>query len=254
MQTFDSDGTTIAYIDVPAKGGSGDPIVLIHGFASNHAVNWVNTLWVKTLSEAGRRVVALDNRGHGESEKLYEPEAYGSDIMAQDTRRLLDHLGIERADIMGYSMGARISAYLALDNPEAGAFGAFRGPRPASGGGEGLAEWHRRGSGGSGWRKGAQSHGRCLPYLRRTDQKRPSSARRLYARLAPDLVTGGSLSDRGSHARHGGHLDTVAGSAPALAALMPHAKSLELPNRDHSTAVGDKLHRQGVLAFLDERP
>lgn len=120
MQSFDSDGVQIAYIDVPAKegaAGGGDPILLIHGFASNHAVNWVNTLWVRYLTEAGYRTIALDNRGHGQSEKLYEPTAYTSDRMAGDAVRLLQHLGIERADVMGYSMGARIAAHMALDYP-----------------------------------------------------------------------------------------------------------------------------------------
>ncbi len=110
MQFFDSDGVRIAYIDFAPASGAGDPVLLVHGFASNHAVNWVNTMWVKTLTRAGYRVIALDNRGHGQSEKLYEPAAYTPAVMAEDARRLLDHLGIERADVMGYSMGARIAA------------------------------------------------------------------------------------------------------------------------------------------------
>src|ERR1700712_3898050 len=74
MQFFDSDGVRIAYIDVaPASSGAGDPVLLIHGFGSNHAVNWVNTQWVKTLTHAGYRAIALDNRGHGQSDKLYDP-------------------------------------------------------------------------------------------------------------------------------------------------------------------------------------
>jgi pimeloyl-ACP methyl ester carboxylesterase len=117
MQSFSSDGVRIAFIDVPASKGPGDPVLLIHGFASTHAVNWVNTLWTKTLAGAGYRVIALDNRGHGQSDKLYDPAAYHSSIMAEDARRLFDHLGLERADVMGYSMGARITAFLALQHP-----------------------------------------------------------------------------------------------------------------------------------------
>src|SRR3712207_9051579 len=105
MRYFNSDGVSIAYIDVPPHEGQGEPILLIHGFGSNHAVNWVNTLWVQALTRAGYRVVALDNRGHGQSEKLYRPEDYDSSVMAGDVRRLVDHLGIRRADVMGYSMG-----------------------------------------------------------------------------------------------------------------------------------------------------
>ncbi len=90
MQTFNSDGVEIAYLDE----GTGDPVLLIHGFASNVATNWVDTGWVKSLTGAGYRVIAYDNRGHGHSEKLYRLEDYGAPIMAEDARRLLDHLGI----------------------------------------------------------------------------------------------------------------------------------------------------------------
>src|SRR3954452_22137721 len=106
MQFFHSDGLRIAYVVLLPPAGEAEPVVLVHGFASNHAVNWVNTLWTKTLGHAGFRVVALDNRGHGQSQKLYEPAAYHTAIMAEDARALLDHLGLERADVMGYSMGA----------------------------------------------------------------------------------------------------------------------------------------------------
>src|SRR3989304_2374157 len=113
MQSFDSDGVRIANIDE----GEGEPILLIHGFASNVAANWRDAHWVRALTEAGRRVIAYDNRGHGRSEKLYDPSLYGAPIMAEDARRLLDHLGVARADVMGYSMGARIAAFPALARP-----------------------------------------------------------------------------------------------------------------------------------------
>ena len=110
MQSFDSDGVGIAYSDE----GEGEPILLIHGFASNVAANWRDVGWIGALAAAGRRVIALDNRGHGQSEKLYDPSCYGAPSMAEDARRLLDHLGIARADVMGYSMGARIATFLLL--------------------------------------------------------------------------------------------------------------------------------------------
>src|ERR671916_3088546 len=99
MRFFNSNGVSIAYIDVAPDEGHGDPILLIHGFASSHAVNWVNTTWVKSLTQAGYRVIAFDNRGHGQSDKLYDPAAYHSAVMAKDGRRLLDHLGIARTDV-----------------------------------------------------------------------------------------------------------------------------------------------------------
>ena len=115
MQSFESDGVRIAYSDE----GEGEPVLLIHGFASNVATNWIGPGWVQTLTGSGRRVIAYDNRGHGLSEKLYDPSRYGAPAMAEDARRLLDHLGIARADVMGYSMGARIAAFLAVDHPGA---------------------------------------------------------------------------------------------------------------------------------------
>jgi len=114
MQSFESDGVSIAYSDE----GEGEPILLIHGFASNVAANWRDAHWLRTLTGARRRVIALDNRGHGHSQKLYDPDLYGAPAMAEDARRLLDHLGISRADVMGYSMGARIAVFLALAHPE----------------------------------------------------------------------------------------------------------------------------------------
>ena len=92
--------------------------MLVHGFASTKEVNWVAPGWVTTLTRAGRRVIALDNRGHGQSSKLYDAAAYHSASMAEDVRALLDHLPIERADVMGYSMGARITAFLAVNHSQ----------------------------------------------------------------------------------------------------------------------------------------
>src|SRR5262249_22206679 len=114
MPQFMHDDVEIAFIDE----GEGEPIVLIHGFASNKEINWVAPGWVTTLTRAGRRAIALDNRGHGASGKLYDPAAYHSANMAEDVRALLDHLDLPRADVMGYSMGARITAFLALAHPD----------------------------------------------------------------------------------------------------------------------------------------
>src|SRR5258705_9753522 len=114
MPSFHNGDVEIAYLDE----GEGEPIVLVHGFASTKNVNWVYPTWVSELKKSGRRVIALDNRGHGDSAKLYDPEAYHIGTMAGDVGALMDHLKIERADIMGYSLGARMTAWLAHRQPQ----------------------------------------------------------------------------------------------------------------------------------------
>src|SRR6202158_37039 len=101
MASFRNGSIEIAYLDE----GAGEPIVLVHGFASAKEVNWVQPGWFATLKGAGRRVIALDDRRHGGSSKLYDPADYHTTKMAGDVAALLDHLRIERADVIGYSMG-----------------------------------------------------------------------------------------------------------------------------------------------------
>jgi pimeloyl-ACP methyl ester carboxylesterase len=254
MQSFSSGGVRIAFVDVPPETGAADPVVLVHGFASNHAVNWVNTLWVQALTRAGYRVIALDNRGHGQSEKLYRPEDYDSSVMAGDVRRLLDHLGIARADVMGYSMGARIAAHLAVIDP-----GRVRSLLL---GGLGIRLVHGVGlpmniadamevpsldsltdplqrmfrAFAEQTKSDLKALAACIRGSRQTLTEQEVAGIR-----APTLVSVGTA-------------DTVAGPAGELASLMPNARALDIPGRDHNLAVGDKAHKQGVLAFLAERP
>ena len=117
MPSFQHDTLNLAYFD--EGDPSGEPVLLIHGFASSKTVNWIGPGWLKTLGDAGYRVIAIDNRGHGDSDKPHDTEAYTPDKMAGDAIALLEHLGIADAHVMGYSMGARISAFMALAAPQA---------------------------------------------------------------------------------------------------------------------------------------
>ena len=254
MPTFDSSGVEIAYADTPPDSGPGGPILLIHGFASNRVVNWANTLWIKTLLHAGFRVIAFDNRGHGESEKLYDPAAYESSIMAEDARRLLDHLGIERADVMGYSMGARITAHLALQHParvRSALLGGL-GIHLVEGVGLplGIADAMEANSLDS-LTDPQQRMFRAFAEQTRSDLNALAAcirgSRQVLSRAEVGRISAPTLISVGT-------TDTVAGSAHALAPLIPNARALDIPGRDHNLAVGDKAHKQGVLAFLAERP
>src|SRR5882757_4740109 len=114
MPSFQNGAVEIAYLDE----GEGEPILLVHGFASSRNVNWVYPAWVSELKKNGRRVIALDNRGHGDSAKLYDAGQYHIGTMAGDVTALMDHLKIARADIMGYSLGSRMTAWLAQSQPQ----------------------------------------------------------------------------------------------------------------------------------------
>lgn len=102
---FDSDGVKIRYV----VEGEGDPVLLIHGSGGGIQRSWVDRGIYDGLVDAGFRVIAHDQRGYGKSDQPTSPELYGLE-MVEDCRRLLDHLGIERAHVVGYSMGGKIAA------------------------------------------------------------------------------------------------------------------------------------------------
>jgi pimeloyl-ACP methyl ester carboxylesterase len=250
MQSFDSSGVRIAYIEE----GEGEPILLIHGFASNVSANWIDPGWVRTLVGAGRRVIAYDNRGHGQSEKLYDPSLYGAPAMAEDACRLLDHLRIERADVMGYSMGARIAVFLVLAHQ----------PRVRSVVFGGLGINMVRGMVGSGplaaaleapriedvvndtarsfraFAESTKSDLKALAACMRGPREK-IAADALASIAVPTLVAVGSE-------------DVIGGSGAELAKLIPGAQFLDIQGRDHMKAVGDARFKQGVLDFLTRRP
>ncbi len=255
MKAFSSSGVRIAYAEFPAKGDDrGEPILLIHGFASSHVFNWVNPSLIRTLTEAGRRTIAVDNRGHGQSDKLYRPEDYASGVMAEDARRLLDELAIERADVMGYSMGARISAFLALAHPAR--------VRSLILGGLG----HRLFEGvGLPFGIADAMEARSIDELTDPQQRafRAFADQTKSDRVALAACIRGSRQTMSREEVAGiacpalvavGTRDDVAGDPHRLAALLPRGEALAIPNRDHMLAVGDKVFKAGALAFLERRP
>ena len=249
MPNFHNGAVEIAYLDE----GEGDPILLVHGFASSKVVNWVYPTWVSELKKNGRRVVALDNRGHGDSAKLYDTEQYHIGSMASDVSALMDHLGIARADIMGYSLGARMTAWLAHRQPQRLRSAIFGGI------GIGLIE-----GGGPGENVAlaleAESLADVTDPVGRTfrafaDQTRSDrralaaclrGSRRLMTREEAAGITVPVLIAVGTS-------DEIAGSAAALGKIIPGADVLDIPNRDHMRAVGDKVYKTGVLDFLSQQ-
>lgn len=250
MPIFRHGPVEIAFLDE----GEGEPIVLVHGFASNKEVNWVATRWVATLTRARRRVIAPDMRGHGGSTKFYDPAAYHTSVMADDVRALLDHLGLGWADILGYSMGARIAAFLALGDPERvrSAILGGLGIRLVESAGlpENIAEALEAPS-------AADVHDPKARVFRDFAEETGSDRAALAACIRGSRQT----LTRAEAGRIGvpvlvavGTKDDVAGSPHELAALIPDAQAVDIPRRDHMRAVGDRVFKQAVLAFLGGRP
>ena len=112
-ESFDSSGVQIHYVDK----GRGVPVVLIHGFTGSYARHWEAPGVLDALEKAGYRVIAMDCRGHGQSGKPHDAGQYGLE-MVRDVVRLLDHLKIARAHIVGYSMGGSIATQLLVKHPD----------------------------------------------------------------------------------------------------------------------------------------
>jgi pimeloyl-ACP methyl ester carboxylesterase len=249
-RTFNTGPVTLAYLDE----GEGEPIVLVHGFASTKEVNWLLPGWVATLVRAGRRAIAFDNRGHGASTKLYDPALYHTTLMADDIRALLDHLGIARADVMGYSMGARNAAFLALAHADRARSVILGGLGIHLVEGVGLPESIADALEAPAIEAIADPQARAF----RAFADQTKSDRRA---LAACIRGSRQVLPREDLARMQvpmlvcvGTRDPIAGSPHELAALVPGARAVDIPNRDHMLAVGDRVFKDAVLGFLAERP
>lgn len=250
MPTFQShDGIEINYVDE----GSGPAIVLVHGFASNLHGNWRAPGMFAALRGEGRRVVALDCRGHGRSQKPYDPDAYAGTKMADDVIALMDHLDISVADLMGYSMGGFIASGLMVRRP-----GRFRSVILAGVGDAIIGGMRRRSDAiaaameaddpraatdetARGFRIFAERSGndlKALAAMQRTDRRTAegATAESLAHVTLPVMIVLGEG-------------DTLVGSGDRLAATIPGARYVRVPG-DHLTAVAAKEYRNAVVSFL----
>lgn len=246
MPQFESDGLSLAY----QSFGEGLPVLCIHGFASSGKVNWIETGWVETLTQAGYRAITLDNRGHGDSDKPTDPELYYPALMAEDAVRLLDHLGIERAAILGYSMGARISAFMAYEHEDRVTCAIF--------GGMGMNLINGLSDGND------IIAGLLAPSL--AELTHPTARQfRIFAdhtgadraALAACMETSRQPMARADVRRIGvpvlvavGEADEMAGPPGPLAELLPQGEAFVIPKRDHMRATGDKAFKAAALEFL----
>ena len=252
-----ADGIRLAY---EAVGDGAETVVLIHGFGSSRAQNWRDVGWYQTLTGAGYRVVAMDCRGHGMSDKPHTTPGYGHDEMANDVLAVMDHAGIEVAHVMGYSMGGFIAIQLTIRHPErvarlvVGGVGATYLDSPEHSR-DRVADPKVRAMiadamtaedpstianpTARAFRAFADQPGKdrlALAACMRAPTK--NLPREVLARSTrPVLVVCGEKDD-------------LTGGPQALAAAFADGRAVVVPGRDHMTAVGDKVYKEAVVAFL----
>jgi pimeloyl-ACP methyl ester carboxylesterase len=253
MHAFESDGCRIAYDDL----GTGEPIVLLHGFAANRRLNWRLTGWYSVLAAAGYRVIAADARGHGSSAKPGDPRAYRPEGIAGDVVRLLDHLRVRRAHLFGYSMGARNAAWLLVHHRDRFLSGVIAGAGMNLLHVDDPARWTSRG-----FRLTADNtHATSLakPGLERVYGQAARRGGSLGALAACLLGAFPSMTERElGRVRTPtlvicGEKDTLAGSPLPLAECIPGAKAVIVPGRSHVSVVADPFFKGAVLGFLGHR-
>ena len=253
MPDFDSDGVRLHY--VLSGPDDGQPIVLVHGFASDYELNWVGSRWQETLTSSERLVIGLDCRGHGRSDKPHVAEAYARDVMATDVVRLLDHLGVVQSECLGYSMGAQIGL-------EAVARHGSRWRRAVLGG---IGRWSRRDREA---RSGPSPAELIARRLRGDTSVQDPAAEMFYsfaaARPSNDLealaccILGlQSRVDEGLLAAitvpiavMTGDRDLIAPDADEVARRIPGAIHVPIEGRDHMNAVPARQFKEAALAFL----
>ncbi|HEX2592830.1 MAG TPA: alpha/beta hydrolase [Rhizomicrobium sp.] len=251
-----NDGVRLAWENV----GTGAPIVLVHGFGSSRAQNWKAPGWYQTLNDAGCRVVAMDCRGHGESDKPHTTPGYGHDEMANDVLTVMDAAGLSDAYVMGYSMGGFISIHVLIKHPQRvkklviGGVGTSYLDAPENNR-DRVADPKVRAEIADAmttddpaaianpiakrFRAFAEQPGKDRLALAACMRARTANLSRdvLATSQRPVLVVCGEKDD-------------LTGMPDGLAAAFSDGRAVTVPNRDHMTAVGDKVYKAAVLDFL----
>jgi pimeloyl-ACP methyl ester carboxylesterase len=235
-------------------GDDADPtVVVVHGFASSTRDNWVSTGWVRDLLRAGYRVLGVDQRGHGASDKPHDPHDYDVRLLATDVEAVLDTYLVDEAFYVGYSLGARVGWEVARDLPG-------RIQRVVLGGvpdGVPLARLDIDQA------RAYVDHGVpvedpvTLNYVRLTERVGTNDPRALLA-IAEGLRVSRTSDPDPAHAPTQpvlfatGIRDAIIDGSRALAAACPQGRFVEIPDRHHFNAPGSRIFRQAAIEFLAE--
>lgn len=257
---FDSNGVKIHYLDQ----GQGEPVLLVHGFAASGVLNWSLPGIIQSLRKQDYRVITIDNRGHGQSEKPHDPEKYGVEMVG-DLTRLLDHLRISKAHVVGYSMGAFLTCKMLTVAPDrmiSATLGGAGWPRendPRLNLMTDLAQSLESGNG-------------IVPLLRAlapperpqpTDDQLQSISRlallvndplalAAVARSNRQLLVNRSSLEKNKVPVLGlvGQLDPLKDSVDALVGVLPELEVAVIPGADHDTAFTHAQFKSELVEFL----
>ena len=242
-----SDGIAIAYDSL----GEGAPVVLVHGFGASRTITWANTNWYPTLARAGRRLIAIDCRGHGESGKPHDAASYEEGRMAADILAVLDSLGLAQADVMGYSMGGYLAIRLMTDSPKRVRRAILAGV------GEKYFRLSRE-------RAEVIAQGLLASDPATIVDPEALAYRTFCERAGNDLAALAACIRRPRRVIDADELATIphpvlvvcgeqddtSGPPEPLAAAFPNGQALVVPRRNHHSTVGDRLYKDAALEFL----
>jgi pimeloyl-ACP methyl ester carboxylesterase len=242
---FDSNGVRLHYeVNGPEQGS---PIVAVHGFASDYRLNWVGTRWQEALTQAGFKVIGIDCRGHGHSDKPLEPAAYAIEVMAGDVTRLMDHLDVTTAAYIGYSMGARIGLQVVVDHPDRISRAVLGGVGTAGAIDSSAAIAHA-------FLEGGDTDDPVAQTFYRFASARPINDLRALAACIQGLQPDADPSRLGAIRTPilivVGDRDEIARGAPELVELIPAARLVTVAGRDHMSLVPAREFKQAALEFL----
>jgi len=228
-------------------------VMLVHGFASSTRDNWVSTGWVRDLQRAGYRVLAIDQRGHGASDKPHDERDYRLRQLAGDVEAVLDTYLVDEAFYVGYSLGARVGwevlQHIAPRIPR-GVLGGVPDGIPLAR--LDLDQVRAYAADGTPVTDAVTQN-----YIRLTERVPGNDLRALLA-IATGLRASKQVDPDPAHAPHQpvlfatGELDAIIEGSKALAAACAGGRFLEIPGRHHFNAPGSRVFREAAVQFLAE--